>query len=87
LETDIDNGFLFFSDALDVDLALYNLTVRQSNVEQQNPVSRHREIDSRLAPSVLGLLAIGEGGRHACVRHVRFDGRPGILDWAAAAVG
>jgi hypothetical protein len=61
------------SHAAYIELALQLLPVGQPDVQQYNPVSRHRKFQMSLVLARLGLPGILKYWSHACMRHVGFQ--------------
>jgi len=66
-------AYLVGSNALHVELPFQLFSVRQLDVQQDDPISRHRKIETSLVPTRTRFLCNRERGTHARVRHICLD--------------
>src|SRR5580658_5489791 len=67
-------AYLVGSDASHVELPFQFLPVAQRDMEEDNPITRHRKLQTSLVAARICFVRLCEAGAHARMRHVSFDG-------------
>jgi hypothetical protein len=69
----LDAGLNAGSDAPHVDLSFHFLPVRQRDIKEDNPITRHRKLQLNLVATRLCFSRLSEQGTHPRMRHVRLN--------------
>jgi hypothetical protein len=68
------NSFLVGPNAAHAELTLQPLPAGQPDVQENNPISRHRKFEMSLVLARLGFRCFLKNGSHTRVGHVCFNG-------------